>query len=96
MCKFSSLPNFRMVGKNEALSPQMNRFCQRVCFVTGIPFIVPQARLRLIWANHPILSFVYFSNYKFSSMGGAIYKDNPAIKYEEHNIYLNSIQTLGR
>ena len=29
-------------------------------------------------------------------MGGAIYKDAPAIKYEERNIYLNSIQTLGR
>ena len=29
-------------------------------------------------------------------MGGAIYKDVPAIKYEERNIYLNSIQTLGR
>ncbi|XP_068760532.1 uncharacterized protein [Montipora capricornis] len=29
-------------------------------------------------------------------MGGAIYKDSPAIKYEERNIYLNSIQSLGR
>ncbi|KAL9956833.1 hypothetical protein ACROYT_G038376 [Oculina patagonica] len=29
-------------------------------------------------------------------MGGAIYKDNAAIQYEERNIYLNSIQTLGR
>ena len=29
-------------------------------------------------------------------MGGAIYKDAPAIKYEERNIYLNSIQSLGR
>ena len=29
-------------------------------------------------------------------MGGAIYKDNAAIQYEERNIYLNSIRTLGR
>lgn len=29
-------------------------------------------------------------------MGGAIYKDSPAIKYEERNIYLNSIQSFGR
>ena len=29
-------------------------------------------------------------------MGGAIYKDSAAVHYEEHNIYLNSIQTFGR
>jgi len=29
-------------------------------------------------------------------MGGAIYKDTAAIQYEERNIYLNSIRTLGR